>query len=215
MKKTGKMIFLILSVLIFAEFGCKKSQEAETQYVLTVQCASGVSGEPQSGSLNYTENSSVSYNYSAAAGYGNLQVILDGQAVAASGLVVMNMNHTLSAAAERKLYFQGNWQLNAQWTSQTCSLQNGSNLAASGSQNGDDITLTITGMNMIANGKIDLEGNFVLTAEVIYSNQSKFKFTFTGKMNGDNNFSGEVKAEGFLNDSPICTATGNFSANKI
>jgi hypothetical protein len=215
MKKMDKMIFLILSVLIVAGFGCKKSQEAETQYRLTVQCSAGVAGEPQSGSYPYAENTPIPYNYAPAAGYSGLQVVLDSQAAPTGGTIAMNMNHTLSAAVQRILYFQGNWELDVQWTSQTCTLENASNLAATGTQNGDHITLQVAGMNAACMGTIDLQGSFTLTAEVSYGSKTKFKYTFTGKMKGETSLAGEVAAEGFLNDSPVCAASGKFNANKI
>jgi hypothetical protein len=215
MKKIGPMIFLILLSLMAVTSSCKKSRETEAFFMLTVECSAGVTGEPQPGSFTYSESSSAIYNYSAATGYGDLRVTLDGSAVAASGSIPMNMDHTLSASAGRIAYFQGNWKLDVRWTSQTCSLENGSNLAAAATQNGDDITLSVSGMNAVAAGTIDLQGNFELTAEVIYPNQSKFKYAFSGKMNGENSFSGEVKANGYLNNSPVCTAVGKFSAARV
>lgn len=96
-----KRLFLVMcllgctGVLFFS--GCTTTETAN--YTLTVTAGNGVSGTPATGSYSYGENDTVSYSYTAQAGYGNLNVTLDGAPVANSGVVTMTANHTLNASA--------------------------------------------------------------------------------------------------------------------
>ena len=74
---------------------------ANKKYTLTTTVGTGVSGEPAAGSVKYKKGSVVNYSYSVASGYTDLVVTLDGTAVAASGTVKMDKNHTLSATAKQ------------------------------------------------------------------------------------------------------------------
>jgi len=87
---------ILMGLLLFT--GCPKSVET-SDYTLTVTMGNGVSGNPAAGSYSYAENDTVSYSYTAQAGYGNLTVTLDGAPVGNSGVVTMTANHTLNATA--------------------------------------------------------------------------------------------------------------------
>jgi len=89
-------LFGCLGILFFT--GCTTTDSA-SDYTLTVTMGSGVSGNPATGSYSYAENDTVSYSYTAQAGYGNLTVTLDGAPVGNSGVVTMTANHTLNATA--------------------------------------------------------------------------------------------------------------------
>lgn len=68
-------------------------------YTLTVTVGEGVSGTPVAGTSTNKKGTTVAYSYSLQGGYSDLSVTLDGAAVAASGTVTMNANHTLAASA--------------------------------------------------------------------------------------------------------------------
>src|SRR4030042_3639790 len=70
-------------------------------YTLTVTVDAGVTGIPAAGTSTHEKGTAVTYNYSLQSGYSDLSVTLDGAAVAASGTVTMNANHTLAASASK------------------------------------------------------------------------------------------------------------------
>ena len=70
-------------------------------YTLTVTVGEGVTGTPAAGTSTNKKGTAVAYSYTLQSGYDNLSVTLDGAAVAASGSVTMNANHTLAASATR------------------------------------------------------------------------------------------------------------------
>ena len=70
-------------------------------YTLTVTVGEGVTGTPVAGTSTNKKGTAVAYSYSLQSGYDNLTVTLDGTAVAASGTVTMNANHTLAASATK------------------------------------------------------------------------------------------------------------------
>jgi hypothetical protein len=88
-------LLVCVGILFFP--GCKTADPAS--YTLTVSVSNGVIGIPATGSYSYAENDTVSYNYSAQAGYGNLAVTLDGAPVANSGVITMTASHTLAVTA--------------------------------------------------------------------------------------------------------------------
>ena len=65
------MFFLMGLVILFVP-GCKTGEDA--QYTLTVTVGEGIMGMPAAGSYSYSENETVSFNYSSQSGYGNLEV---------------------------------------------------------------------------------------------------------------------------------------------
>jgi len=70
-------------------------------YTLTVTVGEGVTGTPAAGTSTNEKGTVVTYNYALQSGYSNLSVTLDGAAVAASGTVTMNANHTLAASSTK------------------------------------------------------------------------------------------------------------------
>lgn len=71
------------------------------KYTLTVSLGEGISGTPAAGSAQYKKNKTVSYNFSLQSGYQDLIVTLDGAAVAASGSLKMDKDHTLAAVSTK------------------------------------------------------------------------------------------------------------------
>jgi hypothetical protein len=71
----------------------------EQFYDLTVTLGAGVTGTPAAGIFTHREGTRITYNYLHAENYTDLQVKLDGVAVAASGSVLMDRGHTLEVAA--------------------------------------------------------------------------------------------------------------------
>lgn len=81
------------------------------QYSLKVTLADGVSGTPEAGTRYYPKDTAVEYGYSANEGYTGLQVTIDAVAAAASGTIVMNSNHVVSAAVSIRYNIRGAWAL--------------------------------------------------------------------------------------------------------
>ena len=73
---------------------------ATQQYTLTVNLGAGTTGTPAT-TASYDKDQVVNYSYAPQAGYGSLQVKLDGAVVPASGTVTMNSNHTMSVSATK------------------------------------------------------------------------------------------------------------------
>jgi hypothetical protein len=70
----------------------------KSKYELTVTLGQGCTGTPAA-SAKYKKGAVVPYSYTPDSGYGNLQVKLDGAAVAASGSVTMDQAHSLEVSA--------------------------------------------------------------------------------------------------------------------
>ncbi len=68
-------------------------------FLLKVVKNAGVNGTPNSGTMKCLSGTTVNYSYTAAAGYGGLQIKLDEAAVSANGSITMNANHVLTASA--------------------------------------------------------------------------------------------------------------------
>ncbi len=79
------------------------------KYDLTVNVGEGITGTPTAGTSQHKKGKSVSYNFSLQSGYSQLSVKLDGAAVAASGAVTMDQNHSLSATCLK----QGSLRINS------------------------------------------------------------------------------------------------------
>jgi formylglycine-generating enzyme required for sulfatase activity len=82
----GVILYLVLN---------KKTKK----YELTVNLGEGVQGTPSIGTYIYKKGEVVNYNYSAASGYSDINVLLDGSPVSTDGTITMDSNHTLTAAA--------------------------------------------------------------------------------------------------------------------
>lgn len=81
------------------------------QYSLKVTLTDGVSGTPAAGTHYYPKDTAVEYSYSANEGYTGLQVFIDAAAAAASGTIVMNSNHVVSAGVSIRYNIRGAWAL--------------------------------------------------------------------------------------------------------
>jgi Bacterial Ig domain len=102
-KKKGKKIFPwllvaggVVVVAIIAFILLKKKKK----YTLAVTLGEGVNGSPGNGNHSYTKGETVAYGYSVQPGYGNLTVLRDGNAAAASDTITMNSNHTLRVTTD-------------------------------------------------------------------------------------------------------------------
>ena len=78
----------------------------KTKYELTVTLGAGTTGTPATS--KYKKGEVVAYSFSAQAGYGNLQVMLDGSLVAASGSVTMDKAHAITTSAAQGAFLQVN-----------------------------------------------------------------------------------------------------------
>lgn len=226
--KIGKCILLLIIAcgMICFTANCKKTPEAG-KVMLTVRCAMSVDGEPKSGDYEYDQNATVPYNYTPVTGYENVQVMLDGQPVAASGTVTMDVNHTITNQADRIMYGEGNWLFDISWNwvpgDQNCHPDNVTNGPAVGTQEGDTITFIVSGVapeDIVLTGTIDTEGNTEVKAEIWYSFLIA-KYTFTGKLDPNVTpyvLTGTCLQEGFLQSDPtnaICTCTGTFTGRQV
>lgn len=105
--KRSRLALAALSVVVFA--GCKadssdslapkKTSASPARRALTVVRSKGVIGTPTSDSTAADSGRTLPYSFSAIAGYENLRVFLDGAPVDASGAVLMDANHSLTALA--------------------------------------------------------------------------------------------------------------------
>jgi len=84
-------------------------------YTLTVDVGTGTTGTPTSGSYQKEENEAVSYNYTLESGYENLEVTLDGTAIASNGTITVTGNHTLMVRANEIFDIRGGWTLTLNW----------------------------------------------------------------------------------------------------
>ncbi|MCX6553504.1 MAG: hypothetical protein NTZ12_00590 [Candidatus Aminicenantes bacterium] len=102
-KKGGKFPWLIVgAALVIGAAAVYFLVIKKPEYTLTVTMGAGAVGTPAA-TAKYKKGEAVAYNYTPLAGYGSLQVTLDGAAVAASGTVTMNGDHTLSVSAAKKV----------------------------------------------------------------------------------------------------------------
>jgi hypothetical protein len=82
----------------------------KTNYTLTVTLGAGCTGTPAA-TTSYEKGTVVSYNYTPLAGYGLVQVTVDGAAAPASGTITMDNNKTLAVTA-MALDIRGTWVVN-------------------------------------------------------------------------------------------------------
>ena len=82
----------------FSSVACKKA-DVETK-TLTVIVSAGVSGSPAAGEYTVELGADQAYSYSLDAGYEKLTVLLDGNAIAASGTFTVSGDHVLQAFSD-------------------------------------------------------------------------------------------------------------------
>ena len=73
--------------------------------------ADSVTGTPASGYYYHNLGDQIPYSFTAASGYTNLTVKLDGVTIANSGTITISKDHTMYAYAEKEYYIQGDWTL--------------------------------------------------------------------------------------------------------
>ena len=100
-KKGKKFPWLIVAAVLVAGGAAYYFLVLNKKYTLTVTVGEGVTGTPLAGTSSNKKGTVINYNYALQSGYSNLAVTLDGTAVAASGSVTMNANHTLAANATK------------------------------------------------------------------------------------------------------------------
>lgn len=96
-----KAYFILAAVLLAAVLpfaGCKKADVATA--TLKVIVSEGVAGTPASGSYTMNVGEQMTYHFTLDAGYKKLTVQLDGNEVAANGIVTFSGDHTLKAYSD-------------------------------------------------------------------------------------------------------------------
>lgn len=102
MKRTTIWIAAAAMLLaVFSSFTCKKA-DVETK-TLTVIVSTGVTGSPAAGEHTLEVGQDQAYAYTLDAGYEKLTVLLDGNAIAASGKFTVSGNHVLQAYSNDNL----------------------------------------------------------------------------------------------------------------
>jgi hypothetical protein len=76
------------------------SSQPPILYTLSTVRFPGVSGSPNAGEHSYAPGAIVNYNFTAAAGYNNVGVLIDGIVAPASGSITMSTSHILIASAD-------------------------------------------------------------------------------------------------------------------
>lgn len=97
-KKGKKFPWLIVGAVVVIGAAAVFFLVLNKKFALTVNLGQGCTGTPAA-TAKFKKNAAVSYSYSTEAGYGNLQVKLDGVPVATSGTVTMDKAHTLDVSA--------------------------------------------------------------------------------------------------------------------
>ena len=97
-KKGKKFPWLIVGAVVIIGAAAVYFLVLNKKYALTINLGQGCTGTPAA-TAKFKKNAVVNYSYSTQSGYGNLQVKLDGAAVAASGNVTMDKAHTLDVSA--------------------------------------------------------------------------------------------------------------------
>lgn len=144
----------------------------KTNYTLTVTLGAGCSGTPAENGT-YEKGKVVNYSYTALPGYGNLQVKVDGAAVATSGTITMDKNKALVVTADA-LDIRGTWAFTATGLTATSFSIQFTGTATSGTLRLIGYTNTGTYTVNGANVTFDIGGGI----------------TFTGKFNTSTTMSG-------------------------
>lgn len=109
MNDKWRMCLILCCVLgLLFQIGCSTAED--TTYTLSVTVGEGITGTPATGSNSYTEGETVSYSYALQTGYENLEVRLDGVVVGNTGVITMNMAHTLTVTADELFNPVGDWE---------------------------------------------------------------------------------------------------------
>ncbi|MGE5341134.1 MAG: hypothetical protein ACM3SY_06595 [Candidatus Omnitrophota bacterium] len=145
----------------------------ENTLVITV--GEGIEGTPVAGSHSHKRGTTVNYSYTLKSGYSNLVVRLDDTPVAASGTIIMNKNHTLTATASKVYSLTVTKETGITGTPDTgifyCHDGEAINYSYALQSGYRDLVVTIDGVVSPANGTILMTTNRTLTvnASVSYS----------------------------------------------
>ena len=98
---------IILAGIYFLDISCGKKHknpyQAPTTYILISEVDSGIGGWPPTDTRDWFEGDTVNYIYWLEHGSTNLSVLLDGDAVADSGSIIMLSDHLLQATCDVKV----------------------------------------------------------------------------------------------------------------
>jgi len=141
---------------------------ANKKYTLTTTVGAGVSGEPAAGSVKYKKGSVVNYSFSLASGFQDLVVTLDGTAVAASGTVKMDKNHTLAASAKQSFILTVSKSNGVSGLPNTGTYTYGSGTVVNysyGQNSGySNLAVKLDNVAVAASGTVTMNGDHTLTA---------------------------------------------------
>jgi hypothetical protein len=84
-------------------------------YTLTVTVGEGVDGAPAEGDYSYVDGDTTNYSYTLKTNYAGLKVTVDGQDVAAAGVINMNRDHELDAVTT-SFDIRGDWDFVINWS---------------------------------------------------------------------------------------------------
>lgn len=179
MKKNclNAITLLVFIGLIFTP-GCKTTEDVA--YTLTVNLGTGATGTPLSGSYQKNQNEQVPYGYTLEQGYQNLEVTLDGTAVAAAGVITMTGNHTLVITAEEVFDIRGQWHLTLDWSgypseSWNITFSGGLTSGTYMDTNGHTGTYTVDGSNV----NIDYTSSYSMRLVGSFSSQTEMSGDIT------------------------------------
>jgi len=193
----NSVLFLFTTFFVFGlliQPGCKTTDDITNGtgpnegYTLTVTLGSGVTGTPASGTHIHEENDIVNYSYTLETGYETLVVTLDGTAIADSGSITMNSNHTLSASATELFNINGDWEgewIDYEWYDHYTLVLNfsGGYLTGTVTGTGGWSDENVSGSYTISNGLIEFTLNNLDSVEDTWY--------FTGTIDDNNHMSGE------------------------
>jgi len=141
---------------------------ASKTFTLNVTKGVGVDGSPDSGTTFHNDGASITYNYTLQTGYKDLVVKLDGLDIPASGAIIMNRDHTLTASAGKAYILtvtKGTGVIGIP-VSGTYSYKDGETVNYSyGLQSGyENLIVTIDGYQVASSGIITMSANHILIA---------------------------------------------------
>lgn len=97
---------LSISILTFVILSCSDTSsiiqnECDSESELVIAFSSGIESNLSQGSINYDCDEEISYQFSLKPGYENLNVLVNGESVAAEGIILMTESNMLTAVATR------------------------------------------------------------------------------------------------------------------
>jgi hypothetical protein len=171
-------IALLAFIVLMINLGCSTAEDVT--YTLTVSLGAGATGTPLNGSYQNSQNEQVPYGYTLEQGYQNLEVTLDGAAVAAAGVITMTSNHTLIVTAEEIFDIRGQWHLTLNWSgypseSWYITFSGGLSSGSYMDGNGHTGTYTVDGSNV----NIDYTSSYSMRLVGAFSSQTEMSGDIT------------------------------------